>query len=262
VSRCAVVVLLLSLVLAGCSQTGTEGLPADGEPIVVRHVVDGDTVELQDGRTARYIGINAPERHQPYYVEATETNRQLVQGENAWMVLDAQQTDRFGRTLAYLWVGDQFVNLELVRQGYATAYTEPPNVRYSAEILAAEREARFRQAGLWEPANVQVRIRTIVYDAPGPDDQNPNGEWVELVTDGSQPVDLGGFTLKDEANHIYTFNAVKLNPGQRLRLHSGAGTDDDSSLFWGLVDDAVWNNGGDTAYLRDRQGRLADIYEY
>jgi micrococcal nuclease len=236
-------VLLLNLVLVGCAQPGTEGLPADGEPVVVRHVVDGDTVELEDGRTVRYIGINAPERHQPYYEEATGANRRLVEGETARMVLDAQQTDRFGRTLAYLWVGDRFVNLELVRLGYATGYTEPPNVQCSAEIVAAEQRARDAQAGLWESADVPVRIRTIVYDAPGRDDQNPNGEWVELVVDGSRPVDLGGFTVKDEANHIYVFPVVELNPGQRLRLHSGPGTDD-SSLYWGLVDDAVWNNGG------------------
>jgi micrococcal nuclease len=239
------VVLLLSLALVGCTRPGTEGLPANGEPVVVTYVVDGDTVELEDGRTVRYIGINAPERHQPYFEEATGANRRLAEGETARMVLDAQQTDRFGRTLAYLWVGDRFVNLELVRQGYATAYTEPPNVRYSAEIIAAEQRARDAQAGLWESADVPVRIRTIVYDAPGPDDQNPNGEWVELVVDGSQPVDLGGFTVKDGANHIYVFPAVKLNPGQRLKLHSGPGADD-ASLYWGLVDDAVWNNGGGT----------------
>jgi micrococcal nuclease len=254
-------VLLLSLALVGCTQPRTEGPPVDGEPVVVRYVVDGDTVELEDGRTVRYIGINAPERHQPYYKEATDANRRLVEGETARMVLDAQQTDRFGRTLAYLWVGERFVNPELVRLGHATAYTEPPNVRYSAEIVAAEQRARNAQAGLWESADVPVRIRTIVYDAPGPDDQNPNGEWVELVIDGSQPVDLGGFTVKDEANHIYVFPVVRLNPGQRLRLHSGPGGDD-ASLYWGLVDDAVWNNGGDTAYLRDPQGRLVDVYEY
>jgi micrococcal nuclease len=254
--------LLLSLAIVGCTQPGTEEPLADGEPVVVRHVVDGDTVELQDGRTVRYIGINAPERHQPYYEEATSANRRLVEDEAARIVLDAQQTDRFGRTLGYLWVGDRLVNLELVRLGFATAYTKPPNVRYSAEILAAEQRARDAQAGLWASADVPVRIRTIVYDAPGPDDQNPNGEWVELVIDGSQPVDLGGFTVKDEANHIYVFPAVKLNPGQGLRLHSGPGTDDDASLYWGLVDDAVWNNGGDTAYLRDSQGRLVDVYEY
>jgi micrococcal nuclease len=254
-------VLLLNLVLAGCTQPGMEGLPTDAEAVVIRYVVDGDTVELEDGRTVRYIGINAPERHQPYYEQATGANRRLVEGEPARMVLDAQKTDRFGRTLGYLWVDDRFVNLELVRLGYATAYTEPPNVQYSAEIVAAEKRARDAQAGLWESADVPVRIQTIVYDAPGPDHQNPNGEWVELVVDGSHTVDLGGFTMKDGANHIYVFPAVKLNPDQSLRLYSGPGVDNES-LYWGLVDDAVWNNGGDTAYLRDPQGRLVDVYEY
>jgi hypothetical protein len=71
-----------------------------------------------------------------------------------------------------------------------------------------------------------------------------------------------GFTLKDEANHIYEFNAFTLRPDQRVRLYSGDGQDTETRLYWGLGSNTVWNNGGDTAYLRDPDGALVDVYTY
>jgi len=260
--RLGLCALFLSLLLLGCESSKVVPTPSDGERVVVAHVVDGDTVELADGRRVRYIGINTPERGQFLYQEATDANRRLIAGKEGWLVLDVQPVDQYGRILAYLWVGDQLVNLELVRQGYANAYTAPPNVLYSEEILAAEKEAREAEVGLWAPSDISVRIRKIIYDAPGPDPDNPNGEWVEIVNEGSASVDLAGFSLKDEANHIYVFPSVTLKGGAMLKLHSGQGTDSGTSLFWGLVDDSVWNNGGDTAYLRDAEGQLVDSYGY
>lgn len=251
-----------ALLLLGCEEGNGIPTPVDGERATVAQVLDGDTVELDDGRRVRYLGINTPERNQPFFEEARGANRRLVEGKVAWMVLDAQPIDQYGRILAYLWVHGQFVNVELVRQGYANTYTEPPNVRFSKEILAAEQEAREAEVGLWALANIPMRIQEINHDAPGPDHQNPNGEWVDLVNDGSEAVDLTGFTLKDEANHVFTFPAVSLEPGQVLRLYSGRGLDSDGDLYWGLSGDSVWNNNGDTAFLRDPQGRLVDTLRY
>lgn len=251
-----------AVLLSGCEEVSGIPTPVDGEWVAVAQVLDGDTVELDDGRRARYLGINTPERNQPFFEEAKEANRLLVEGKAAWMVLDSQPIDQYGRILTYLWVQGQFVNVELVRQGYANTYTEPPNVRFSKEILAAEQEARQAEVGLWAPANIPVKIQEINHDAPGPDHENPNGEWVDLVNDGSETVDLAGFTLKDEANHIFTFPAVSLEPGQVLRLYSGRGRDTDDVLYWGQSGDSVWNNDGDTAFLRDPQGRLVDTLGY
>jgi micrococcal nuclease len=234
----------------------------NSEQVTVAYVFDGDTVELSDGRKVRYIGLNTPERDQPFYEEAREANRKLVEGMPVLIELDVQVTDRYGRLLAYVWVGEQLVNLELVRQGYGSAYTQAPNLRHTDAILAAEQEARAAQVGLWLPADVPVKIRFINYDAPGADHLNPNGEWVELVNEGTEAVDLSGFSLKDEANHIYTFDAVHLEPGEALAVHSGVGQDGPGSVYWGLIEDAIWSNGGDTAYLRDPEGRLVDIYGY
>ena len=254
-------ILFLLLLLAACLPTEPTRT-GPGETASVASVIDGDTVELADGRRVRYIGIDTPERDQPYAADATALNRSLVEGQDVWLETDAQATDQYGRLLAYVWAGDTFVNLELVRQGYATAYTVPPNVRQADAFVQAERAARAAGRGLWAPAGVPVRITALNYDAPGADHLAPNGEWVELTNQGDTPVDLSGYTLSDERAHVYTFSAVVLAPRATLRLHSGRGTDTASELYWGLANDAVWNNDGDTAYLRDAAGTFVDAYAY
>ena len=93
--------------------------PVNTDTVTVSKVVDGDTVELSDGRRVRYIGLNTPERDQPYYQEATEANRQLVEGRQVRLEFDQDTFDQYGRTLAYVWVEGQMANLTMLRQGFA-----------------------------------------------------------------------------------------------------------------------------------------------
>ena len=248
---------------ASSPESTTRSVSATGPPqpdslesATVTDVVDGDTIELADGRRVRYIGINTPEREQPYYQEATAANRQLVGGKRVGLEYDQDTFDQYGRTLAYIWVDGQMANLALVQQGYANAFTVPPNVKYEAEFRTAGQEAREAERGLWAGAGVDLEIVTIHADAPGSDPENPNGEWIEVTNRGSTPVLMAGYTLKDEANHLYTFGDFTLQAGGAFKLYSGRGRDGDDELYWGLEDDSVWNNDSDTAFLRDDQGAL------
>jgi micrococcal nuclease len=236
--------------------------PAELESATVARVIDGDTVELVDGRRVRYIGINTPERNQPYYQDASEANRRLVENKPVRLEFDQDTFDQYGRTLAYIWADGVLVNREIVRLGFANGFTVPPNVRYEAQIRTAEQEARDAGRGLWAGAGVALKIVHIEANAPGNDQENPNGEWVEVVNEGGEPVDMSGFTMKDEASHIYTFREYRLAPGQSFQLFSGEGRDSNAELYWGLVGDSVWNNDSDTAFLRDGQGALVDMYAY
>jgi micrococcal nuclease len=115
-------------------------------------VLDGDTIEVEiEGRTyrVRYIGVNAPERGQPFYAEATAANRALVEGRPLRLVRDVSETDRYGRLLRYVLAGEVFVNQALVEGGYAQAMTVPPDVSCAEAFRAAEREARSAGRGLW-----------------------------------------------------------------------------------------------------------------
>jgi len=145
--------LLLALVTALPASSALAAL--DG-PVI--RVVDGDTIHVRIGarvEKVRYIGVNTPEVHHPRKGEepggreAAEVNRRLVEGKTVRLELDVQERDRYGRLLAYVWVGDVMVNAELVRLGYAQVMTIPPNVRYQEIFVKLQREAREAGRGLW-----------------------------------------------------------------------------------------------------------------
>lgn len=124
----------------------------------VRRVVDGDTLLLESGARVRLIGADTPEtvkpNHpvEPYGPEATEFTKQQVRsaGGEVRLQMDREQKDRFGRFLAYVFVGDQMLNEELIRRGLATARTE---FNYSSSMKRrfrrAEEEARLAGRGIW-----------------------------------------------------------------------------------------------------------------
>jgi len=104
----------------------------------------------------RYIGIDTPETHhpmrgvEPYGMEAAEANRKLVDGKTVRLEFDVQQLDRYGRTLAYVYLEEgTFVNAWLVEHGYAMVMTVPPNVKHQELFLKLQREAREERRGLW-----------------------------------------------------------------------------------------------------------------
>lgn len=124
----------------------------------VLSVIDGDTIEVEiDGMSyrVRYIGMDTPEQGMPFYTEATQANAVLVADRDVWLEKDVSETDRYGRLLRYVYVGDTMVNAELVRQGYAQVATFPPDVDHQAEFLALQQEARTAGRGLWATAAVQ-----------------------------------------------------------------------------------------------------------
>ena len=124
-------------------------------------VIDGDTILLDGDERVRLIGVDTPELHRPntpvqYYArEASAFTRRLVEHRKVHLEYDHDRRDKYGRTLAFVYLGDgTFVNLEIVRQGYGFAYTRLP-FRYLDEFRAAERAAREAGAGLWaEPDSV------------------------------------------------------------------------------------------------------------
>ncbi len=125
------------------------------ELIKVTKVIDGDTIEIEEGQRVRYIGIDTPETVHPnepiecFGVEASNKNKELVLGKNVSLEKDVSETDKYGRLLRYVWVGDLMVNEYLVREGYAQSSTYPPDVKYQDRFVEAQRKAREESKGLW-----------------------------------------------------------------------------------------------------------------
>lgn len=123
---------------------------------LVKHVPDGDGLELGDGTRVRYIGIDAPEisghdgKPEPFALEAREMNRQLVMGKRVRLERDTLDTDRYGRLLRYVFVDNIFVNAELVRAGLATVLMLAPNEKYANDFLKLQAQAEQAQKGIWQ----------------------------------------------------------------------------------------------------------------
>ncbi len=144
-TRSSLVVLLVLLLASAASAQ------------VVERVVDGDTVIVAGVGSVRLIGVDTPETKHPtraverFGGEASAFLTRLVRSRAVRLEFDWQRTDRYGRTLAYLYLEDgTFVNAEIVRQGYGFAYTKYP-FKFLEEFRALEREAREAGRGLWAP---------------------------------------------------------------------------------------------------------------
>lgn len=120
-----------------------------GGTILVTQVIDGDTVETVGGTRVRYIGVDTPEPGQCLGDQASQANTSLVENQKVRLEMDIEKQDKYGRTLAYVWVGETLVNEELVKQGFATVTTYAPNVKYVERFLSAQKEAREGGRGLW-----------------------------------------------------------------------------------------------------------------
>ena len=126
--------------------------------MVVERVVDGDTIivgDPPDEVRVRLIGVDSPESVKPgspvqcFAIKASDFTKRALTGRQVRLGYDVDRYDRYGRTLAYVWLGATMFNEVLVAQGYAVVDTVPPNVRYVDRFLAAERAARDHDRGLW-----------------------------------------------------------------------------------------------------------------
>lgn len=132
------------------------------ETAKVVRIVDGDTIVVALGGKnvkLRYIGMDTPEDVdpnkpvQPMSREAAAANTELVGGKTVVLEKDVSETDQYGRLLRYVWLHDgatwTLVNLELVRQGFASALRYPPDVKYADLFASTENAARSSFVGLW-----------------------------------------------------------------------------------------------------------------
>ena len=148
----------------GDSESGRGGLGNIGRgarvDVRVQRVVDGDTIVVRDGSRedrVRYIGMDTPETVKPdtpvqcFGKAASAFNKRLVSDEEVTLRTDGEPRDRYGRLLAYVYRRRDglFVNAALVRGGFATTLTIPPNVAHEALFAALERRARDSARGLW-----------------------------------------------------------------------------------------------------------------
>jgi endonuclease YncB( thermonuclease family) len=245
----------------------------------VQRVIDGDSLEvILDGELyeLRYIGIDAPEMGAPYSREATDGNRQLVESQIVELEKDVSEADQYGRLLRYVYLQDgTFVNAELIRLGLAAAIAYPPDIKYQDVIASKEQEAKKNGNGIWAPPtpsativssdatiNIQVDPACSQFNAPGNDNENKNEEYVCLVNDGSETIDMAAWSMHDQYGWTYQFTAYSFEAGSKVKIRTGCGSDTQQDLYWCKDETAVWNNDGDCVYLLNPEGQVITEYCY
>jgi micrococcal nuclease len=255
------VVIVLFIIIAGAYLIFKEFTPNSDGIFEVSQIIDGDTIRLSNGEKVRLIGINAPEQGQPFYNEATEKLRELIGDEPVTLEKDVDDEDQYGRLLRYIYVNETFVNVEMVRQGFAISYPFSPNTKYTDKFEEAQEDARISQIGIWSPSEFSGIVIHMHADAEGDDNENLNDEYVIFENGGNSSLNMTGWTVQDEANNFYIFSTFFLENGHDVTLYSGADTDTTTKVYW-ESSKPIWNNDGDSLYLRDAAGFLVTYYSY
>jgi len=133
---------------------------------LVKRVIDGDKIQLSNGERVRLIGVDTPETKHPkkpveyFGKEASAFTKKMVEGKVVTLKYDWQRKDKYGRTLAYVYLKDgTFLNAEIIKQGYGHAYTNLSTLR----SLNSTREKPGRIRGVFGLITQLMKIRNLFW---------------------------------------------------------------------------------------------------
>ena len=194
----------------------------------VTSVIDGDTLVTDLGRV-RLLGINAPERGQACYREASELLRNMTLGRTVRLEREFVNKDRYGRLLRYVYANGTDISRLLVEKGLAKSYFFWPNIVRRKELEKTESEAIERGQGcMWkrsETGCVQVR------------DVDADSELAFLENKCRADLDLSGWWLEDRGNNRIYLDVV-LCGGCTARVGSFCGRSGYQCSIWSKHDAA------------------------
>lgn len=194
--------------------------------------IDGDTIETDLGRV-RLLGINTPEKNEPFYPEAKDF---LANYENNTISIELHGKDKYDRWLGYLFYNNELLNEKILSQGLANLYVYDRD-NYFTRLESAEKTARESGRGLWKKSNNSLCINLVRLDyKDGGECKNQE----QMILNNSCNSSLK-IILKDDANHIYD---ESINPG-----------------LWQKNFSCIWNDAGDSVYIRDNSGLIL-FYRY
>ncbi len=202
----------------------------------VTKIIDGDTIETSIGKI-RLLGINTPEKNQPYYQEAKEFLNQ-IENKTIQVQKDKEDLDKYDRKLRYIFYQNRIINIEILEKGLATTFMIEDLI-YKDKLKKAEDFAKTNQLNLWEKSTSECA------DCIQLQELNPEKEFFIIQNLCNINCNLTKWTVKDDANHITKLLPLKSQHQQTYQSKSN-----------------IWNNEGDRFFMRDARGNLVIFYEY
>lgn len=225
-----------------------ENFLGQGEYVFVERVVDGDTIKTGN-KTIRLLGINCNERGEEYYGEAKRFLESLILNKSVKLVYGKDREDRYGRTLAYVFLNEENINKKLIEDGYANFYFPSGRDFYYDEFVIAWESCLQKSVNLCEKSYEQCADCIILKEFDW------KNELIVLENNCGKDCFLDEWSIKDEGRKKYIFEDYFLEEGDYVSVIVGKGENRENVLYWNK-EDYVWTDTGDTLFLRDSDGKL------
>ena len=220
------------------------------ETIQVIRIVDGDTINSSIGKI-RMLGINTPEttNNEKYSQEAEKFLLEKISNKTVKIEYGKDKKDRYGRTLAYLYLKGENINLKLVENGFANYYfPSGKDIHYNEFKLAWEnciKENKYLCEKSTNKCANCIELREF----------GPYSKEFILYNNCKFDCELTNWGIKDEGRKHFTFPEFNLKAGKEIKIKTGESANTEETLFW-KGETYVWTNTGDTLFLRDDSERL------
>ena len=226
VSVLAILLVLLFIINYPFLNRQLENFLNTDEEVLVERIIDGDTIKAENrNESIRLLGINTPERGEIYYEEARQFLEEGVLNKTVTLKFGKERYDKYGRTLAYIFLNGKNINLGLVENGFANYYFPSGRDAYYKEFAEAWRTCLDKNANLCEKSEDVCSLCIELKN------------FSALKNICSFSCDINGWKIKAEGrNYTEFFTTLK--------------SQEETPFILELTPE------GDTVFLRDDEGKL------
>ncbi|MEK6824110.1 MAG: thermonuclease family protein [Nanoarchaeota archaeon] len=222
---------------------------SDDEFVKVDRIIDGDTLVLNNGNHVRMLGINTPEKKEKYYQEAKDSLNEKILNKTVRLEYGKDKKDKYNRTLAYVFLNNENINLKQVENGLANYYFPSGKDIYYNEFKTS-----------WENCiksnkNLCEKSENICSKCIELKEFNYNSQEVVFYNSCNYDCNLNSWKIKDEGRKNFIFPNFVLEKEKEIKIKVGEGINNEEVLFW-KGEEYVWTKTGDTLFLRDSEGKL------
>lgn len=218
------------------------------EEVVIDRVIDGDTIEANK-TIIRLLGINTPEKGEPFYEEAKLFLESRILNKTVQLEFIGERYDKYNRTLAYIFLDNVNINAEIVKNGFANYYF--PSGRHF-------RYEEFKKA--WDYCikkniNLCKSSEDICALCVEIKELNLKEDTLTLHNKCNFSCNLKDWKIKNEGRKKFIFKEFLLNSNKDVTIRRGEGFDNASLLYW-HEKNKIWASSGDSLFLIDNKGGI------